>query len=302
MPSQAQTKLVADFPDKHILDTSAWNAFYDDPEKELLIEAAFGKTILPTCVAITEVAAIESNTRRIDILRLMKRLVRDHRPIATPNQLIIMACEGYSKRAPALTINGGTDAEGAWIALNKPELVDDVAQQMALKFNTEREAVFRDFNEGLRRNLQPLFKTVTERPRSMGALIRHYAKSDDFLYEVVNPIYLRATGTSLSRGELHPLLNSMYIRPMFLIGYGCAIYQRAVQQQGYSHKKNPGHLDLWSAVYLPFCEVFVTEDKRQLRTLKVLNKANPRRGRIVSYAEMRASLVAHPPCRHDKPS
>jgi hypothetical protein len=141
----------------------------------------------------------------------MKRLGRDNRPIATPNQLIIMACEGYSKRARALTINDGADAEGAWIALNKPELVGDVAQQTALKFNAEREAVFRDFNEGLRGNLQPLFQTGTDRPRSMGALIRLYAKSDDFLYEVVNPIYQRATGAALPLGELHPLLNSMYI-------------------------------------------------------------------------------------------
>jgi predicted nucleic acid-binding protein len=62
--------LVADFRDKHILDTSAWNALYDDREKEIVIEATFGKTILPTCVAITEVAAIGNNTRRIDILRL----------------------------------------------------------------------------------------------------------------------------------------------------------------------------------------------------------------------------------------
>jgi len=37
----------------------------------------------------------------------------------------------------------------------------------------------------------------------MGALIRHYAKSDDFLYEVVNPIYQRATDTALPPGELH---------------------------------------------------------------------------------------------------
>ena len=244
MPSPPQTKLVVDFRDKHILDTSAWNALYDDREKEAVIEAALGKTILPTCVAITEVAAIENNTRRIDILRLMKRLGRDNRPIATPNQLIIMACEGYAKRAPTLTINGGTDAEGAWIALNKPELVDEVAQQIALKFNAEREAVFRDFNEGLRGNLQPLFKSGTDRPRSMGALIRHYAKSEDFLYEVVSPIYERATGSALARPELSPLLNSICIWPMFLIGYGCAIYQRAVQQQGHSHKKNPGVRDM----------------------------------------------------------
>jgi hypothetical protein len=33
--------------------------------------------------------------------------------------------------------NSGNDAEGAWIALNKPELIDDSAQRMSLKFAGE---------------------------------------------------------------------------------------------------------------------------------------------------------------------
>jgi hypothetical protein len=54
------------------------------------------------------------------VLRLMKTLGRDNRPMASPNQLIIMACEGYSKRAATITLNAGSDAEGAWIALSDP--------------------------------------------------------------------------------------------------------------------------------------------------------------------------------------
>ena len=62
-------------------------------------------------------------------------------------------------------------------------------------------------------------------------------------------------------------------------------------RQGYGHKRNPGHLDLWSATYLPICDVFVTRDKRQRRSLKILNKANPRPTRILSYAQWRESLL-----------
>ena len=80
---------------------------------------------------------------------------------------------------------------------------------------------------------------------------------------------------------------------MFLMGYACAIYQRAVQVQGYG-KRNPGHLDLWSATYLPICDVFVTRDKRQRRALKILNKANPRPPQILCYAQWRQSLIAGP--------
>ena len=292
--STPQTRMLSDVRNKHILDTSAWNALFDDPDRDLLTEAALSRTIFPTCIAITEVAATEDAARRMNILRLMKTVGRDNRPMASPNQLIIMACEGYSKRAAMITLNAGSDAEGAWIALSDPTQVDEAAQRLALDFNEERENVMRTFTEGLRRQLQSIFVAGTQRPRSIGSLIRHYPRDDNFLYEVINPIYKRATGGALPRAELWPLLNSLYEWPMFLMAYACAIYQRAVQEQGYGHKKNPGHLDLWSATYLPICDVFVTQDKRQRRTLQILNKANPRPTRILSYAQWRQSLLAAP--------
>lgn len=277
---------------KHILDTSAWNALFDDPDRDLLIEAALSQTIFPTCIAIAEIAAIKDSARRLDILRLMKTLGGDNRPMASPNQLIIMACEGYSKRAAMITLNAGSDAEGAWIALNDPTQVDEAAQRLALDFNAERERVLRTFSEGLRPRLQSIFVAGTQRPHSMSSLIRHYSRDDNFLYDVIDPIYQRATGGALPRAELWPLLNSLYEWRMFLMGYACAIYQRTVQEQGYGHERNPGHLDLWSATYLPICDVFVTRDKRQRRALKILNEANPRPSQILSYAEWRQSLLA----------
>jgi hypothetical protein len=56
----------------------------------------------------------------------------------------------------------------------------------------------------------------------------------------------------------------------------------------------PGHLDLWSATYLPICDVFVTRDKRQRRALKILNKSNPRPSTVLSYAQWRQSLIGAP--------
>lgn len=292
--SMPQVRMLSDVRNKHILDTSAWNALFDDPERDVLIEGALSRTIFPTCIAITEVAATEDTARRMDILRLMKTLGRDNRPMASPNQLIIMACKGYAERAARITINAGSDAEGAWIALNDPTQVDEAAQRLALDFNQEREKVMRTFTGGLRGGLQSIFVAGTQRPRSMVSLIRHYSRDDDFLYEVIDPIYRRATGGALPRAELRPLLNSLYEWPMFLMGYACAIYQRAVREQGYGHKRNPGYLDLWSAAYLPICDVFVTRDERQRRALKIMNKANPRPSQILSYSQWRDGLLVAP--------
>jgi len=276
---------------KHILDTSAWNALFDDEKREDLVSILRKKVVLPTSIAISELSAIEDSARRISILQLVKMLGRDNRPLATPNQIIIMACQGYSRRDAQITLNAGNDAEGAWIALNKPELIDSAAQRISLKFNKEREDVFRTWHEGLRGNLQPVFRNGTSRPRSIGALIRHYAKDDKFLYGAISPLYKRATRKTLPRNELWPLINSLPYWQPFLAAQACAIYQRAVQQQGYSYNKNPGTLDLWSATYLPDCNVFITRDKRQRRALKILNISNPRPARIVSYGEWRESVL-----------
>ena len=283
----ARTVMAGDIPNKQILDTSAWNHLLDDPDRELILEKLSSVAIVPTALAIAEIGATEDPNRRLALLRLIKNVGRDNRPLGTPNQLIIAACQGYARRDRALTLNAGNDAEGAWIALNKPELVDDAAQRMSLEFNKERENVLGQFTQGLREKLKAVFENGVKRPRSMGALIRHCAQNDDFLYEVVNPIYERAVGESLVRAELWSLLNSLPHWRMFLMGYACAIYQRAVKRHHFGRRNNPGHLDLWSATYLPSCDVFVTGDKRQRRALKILNRGNGRPASIKSYREWR---------------
>jgi hypothetical protein len=290
----ARIVMTRDVPNKHILDTSAWNALYNDSDRDAIVKKLRSTTIVPTSVAITELAAIENSEKRIAILQFMKTLGKNNRPLATPNQLIIMACQGYSRRDGSVTINAGDDALGGWIALKQPGRVNASAQRIALVANRDREGVLRTFNESLRTNLQPLFVNGVERPRSMAALIRHYAKNDDFLYGVVNPIYERAVGRALPPEELWPLLNSMHYWRMFLAGYVCAIYQRAVKREGYGYGNKPGHLDLWSAAYLPLCEVFVTHDKPQRRALKILNVISGRRARVISYGEWRDTLLRSP--------
>ena len=94
----------------------------------------------------------------------------------------------------------------------------------------------------------------------------------------------------------------MHYWRMFLAGYVCSIYQRAVRLEKYGHDNNPGHLDLWSAAYLPLCEVFVTHDKRQRRALKIINMVSKRRAlrRIASGGNLCCRDVRTR--RHDNPT
>jgi len=64
--STPQKRMLSDVRNKHVLDTSPWNALFDDPDRDLLIEAALSWTIFPTCIAIIEVTTSEDTVRRID--------------------------------------------------------------------------------------------------------------------------------------------------------------------------------------------------------------------------------------------
>ena len=90
----ARTVMAGDIPNKHILDTSAWNDLANDPGLDLILEKLRSVAILPTALAIAQIAATEDPERRLSLLRLMKTVGKDNRPLATPNQLIIAACRG----------------------------------------------------------------------------------------------------------------------------------------------------------------------------------------------------------------
>src|ERR1039458_8635925 len=69
----ARTVMVGDVPNKHILDTSAWNDLIDDPDLDLIPEKLCPVAIVPTALAIAEIAPTEDPERRLAWLRLKIR-------------------------------------------------------------------------------------------------------------------------------------------------------------------------------------------------------------------------------------
>ncbi len=110
--------MSGDARNKHILDTSAWNALLDDPSQNFVVQKLQTVFVIPTTLAICEIAAEPDPRRRQALLKLVRLVGGDRRPLAMPNQLMILACQGYARRDRTLNICGGGEAEGAW---NRPE-------------------------------------------------------------------------------------------------------------------------------------------------------------------------------------
>ena len=101
------------------------------------------------------------------------------------------------------------------------------------------------------------------------------------LYGVTAAIYKRATNDVLPLHRLDAFLTCQpAIWPLYLAAEMYSVYYQAVWEKKHGRRNRAGTLDLWSAVYLPFCDVFVTHDTKnggQFRALRFLNVFNSRR-------------------------
>lgn len=282
--------LTVNMADKYVFDTSAINRLLEDRFQERLVHDLKQRNVLPTTLSVTEICCTEHPVRRSNLLRLLKSIGRDKRPIAAPNQLIIRACSAFARRE-GLMLNDGEEEDGAWFALNNPTAVDEEDRRLALEYKNGLENSFRKMHEHLRADFERIFASGTTRPRTARELIDHYNKNDDFLYDTINPIYERATGSALPRAELRYFLDTIPHVRLFLMAYAMAVFQRAVREQGFGHKRNPGNFDLWSAAYLPSCDLFVTDDTRQRRALRILGAHEGYQSRVVSHRQLKQSLV-----------
>src|ERR1035438_7831363 len=84
----ARTVMAGDIPNKHILDTSAWNDLANDPGLDLIREKLRSVAIVPTALAIAEIAATEDPERRLALLRLMKTVGKDNRPLRSEERRV----------------------------------------------------------------------------------------------------------------------------------------------------------------------------------------------------------------------
>jgi hypothetical protein len=279
----------------YCFDTSAINQLHDEPDRQALVKGllAANKFRL-TAINVIEALGTKDVLRRRSLLRLMAELTDEDRPLTVPNELLIITAVAYHKKEARPTISITSEQDGLWTVLQRPELADDDrAREETLRWVKSLEKPANESHQHARGDFQRIFCEGEEpRPLSAVELIRRYLEREDFVYEVVAPLYEYATGACLVRAELRSFFREIPHWPLYLVGWAYSIYSRAVQLQNHSEKKNAGVIDLWCAIYLPHCDYFVTHDRRQLDALRIANVFNwGRCTRITSYAQFRKRLL-----------
>ncbi len=274
----------------YCFDTSALNHLHDDPEAANLTTGLLAaNTVWITALNVIEVGITEDAERRNSLLQLQRKLTDDKRPLQIPNRLIRERAAAYAAGLDRAVSSVGKE-DGVWIALSNPQLVNEVSRQELYRWKKELEDDFRQAHEKARPDFQQLFNSGVERPRTAASLLRHYSRSEDFLFELTSGIYEEVTGVKLRREELFQFFRAVPQWPFFCLGWAYAVYARAIRQEKFG-RKNAGNIDLWCATYLPSCDVFVTEDFAQYKALRLINTFNQRRTKVLLYSRLRQRLL-----------
>jgi len=286
------------------LDTSAFNALLDDEENERLISLTNDRfKPLITSIAIAEVIATPGEDRRWALLSLMKRMSDGTRPLAMPNTLLWRATREFGKANTKITVTITERDAAFWHILENPQTAGDSERLKALEWKDSLERSFSEAHARARGAFQNLFsQDPTSRPRNVAALFRYFRTHDQEIYSFVAKSYRRETGKTLARGALWQLFKRVPNWPIYLAGWGHEMFARAISETNYGRRGKPGNLDLWCAGYLPYCDVFVTNDEGegrggQYNALRLLNRlispdVKPQRARILTFRRFRTTVLS----------
>ena len=287
-------------------DTSAINALCDDPDSTLLIaKIRSSHKVLLTSLSIVEVIANSSAERRKSLLDLLKALSDGTLPLAMPNKLVRRATRAFSKGKLRLMASITQEEYPTWWIVNDALLAEKNEQEEAFQWMKSLEEPFRQIHRDAREVFQQMLaEHPSQRPRSAGGFIKSFERTEsvsggrDALYKLVQNLYKKETSQHLSRDAMRQLFYRVPQWPLMLAGWAHEAFARAFQTSNYGPNKKPGQLDLWCAVYLPMCDVFVTSHNGQYRALRLINVLGRRmadrpvpRTRVLKYSVFRRTVL-----------
>ena len=281
-------------------DTSALNQLHDDVARDALITALLaGGPFWITSYNVLEAAKTKDVGRRHSLVRMMRRLADGKPPLSRPNTLVRAIARAYFEAGlngePRFAANNDRELEGLWVALKEPELLDEEIRDEAQAWASEWEANYDAIASGARDRFQSVFaNSPKDRPHTAAVTLRGFMRNDDKMFSrLVAPIYEQETGKPLSRAEYDRMMEEP-TWALYLGGYGYALHHRSVKTLRFGKTNNAGGIDLGQAVYLRFCERFVTHDRPQYRALRFLNRfsrAAKYEAEVLTYEAFRRRLL-----------
>lgn len=288
------------------LDTSAINQFTRIRDRDILAERLLrDHDVYISTLNIIEIGKTPDAELREQLRVMAKRLAKDFHPLELTNHLVRHLCVAYQTGGTKVTWSIDEEREQFWAALSEPYAIGEPERQELTDWANRLEESQRATNDDFKEDVDRIFaNNPSARPGTPGKLARLYMRNGMLLYEVTAKIYKGATERVLPLSRLDTFLEAKpRIWALYLAAQAYSIFYNCVWAEGARwaerhRRQNPvGLLDLWAAVYLAACDIFVTNDTRnggQYNALRWLNQFNVRQPhtQVITWRTFRRKLTA----------
>lgn len=237
---------------------------------------------------VLETARTTDPALRMEKLRIYKELTGAVAPMNEPVELLAKLAHAHLNRSD--TIQAGS--QQAYRLLEFPAEADEEQREAATDWAIDQEKRFRSLHEDMSGRFAGPFDTEATDALSTEAKYLEFVfeTANTTLAGLVTGFYRDATGNDLPPSEVSSFLGEVPAWKVFVAAHLHALWVHSIKPRG-AQKRSAGIIDTDSAVYLNFCDRFITNDHAQLQTLLVANQFNPRATIVELYSDFRSRLL-----------
>jgi hypothetical protein len=279
-----------------IFDTSGLNALADDPSSPAIIKSlGLGFIVRLSETSIAEIAATRDSARRNRLLDVCRHMVYAGECIRPYNLIIEQLTQAHAK--------DGARFNWETLSVRGPELEEELARRDFLGKDEIAEEILEDFKahskefEAIYKAARPAFDKLfepadAERPPVSGLIAALKIPGGAFWKQGAG-MYKRGCGREIDEAGIRQFIATCPPFHAVLLSLCIAQFNWCIRDIRAQSLYRAGRLDLFSAVYLPYCDRFVTNDPGQCEALKVAAREANLTVDVSTYAEFsQAFLVA----------
>lgn len=276
---------------KLIFDTSAVNALAADSEIDAIVRAlGFSYHVGITETVLAEVVAHPDEGERRSLLKILDRLLHPGHCVMPFQWIIEHQAEAYHK-----------DPKGyEWRNLNvrffdgeqeifRQEVVHELSDETRTR-NRQWDKDFRVIFSNAKPAFQKIFEERNEARPSLRAVTEHLMADGGAYLTIGAGLMERATGTRPDEAAVKDFIERCPPFKALLIALCFSQYDRCIRGEHEPSLGKAGRYDMFSAVYLPYCRFFVTNDEGQCKALRAVAELMDGEMEILMYAEFKAKL------------
>jgi hypothetical protein len=256
----------------------------------LLAGIGCGYLVRLTFPSVEEPLATSDRTKREPLLTVLNRLRLNGECLLPHHSIAARVIKSHERFGASAWESQDIRFQECERALARREFSNTESDQQR-EFAYQAENTFTDAFANARPRFEELFASGVERPATADELVAHLDGKDGAFWVFAASLYERVAGRRPTGEEVRAFIADCPPFLALMLGLAHAQFEWSIKGTQTSKRKRVGRLDLFSSIYLPYCDIYITDDDEQRRCLREIATTAEIPVEIVSLATFAARLM-----------